>query len=214
MRRTRSGPASAGLVGSDADIACFSFDPIKNVTAGQGGAVTSADAAFLDRVRRMRNLGLERAPAGEAGDAIEVREPGWRYQMPDLMAAIGRVQLARFEAELKPVRMALAARYRQRLGDCPGITLLRSDPEVVPHIFPVRVLEGRRDALRAALREAGYETLVHYKPAHLLEAFRGPPCPVAERLYGELLTLPLHGELSREDIDGVADAISGALRAG
>jgi dTDP-4-amino-4,6-dideoxygalactose transaminase len=201
-------------VGADGDVVCFSFDPIKNITAGQGGAVVSADASFLERARRMRNLALERGPTGEIGDAIEVRDLGWRYQMPDLMAALGRVQLARLATEFAPARMALAARYRERLRGLAGVKLLESGPEVVPHIFPIRVTGGRRDALRAALREAGYESLVHYKPAHLLEQFRATGCPVAERLYGELLTLPLHCELTPADVDGVSDAIGRFLGEG
>lgn len=194
-------------VGAVGDVVCFSFDPIKNITAGQGGAVVSADAAFLERARRMRNLALERAESGQGGDAIEVRDLGWRYQMPDIMAAMGRVQLARLMPEFAPARRAMAARYRERLRAQAGVTLLESSPEVVPHIFPIRVNEGRRDALRAALLEAGYETLVHYRPAHLLERFRAGDCPVAERLYAELLTLPLHCGLAREDIEGVCDTI-------
>src|SRR5688572_13938642 len=60
-------------VGADGDVVCFSFDPIKNITSGQGGALVSADASFLERTRRMRNLALERSATGEGGDAIEVR---------------------------------------------------------------------------------------------------------------------------------------------
>lgn len=190
-------------VGARADIACFSFDPIKNITCGQGGAVVSGDAGFMARVARMRNLSIERAAAGE-GDAVEVRDLGWRYALSDLNAAIGRVQLARFEATFAPLRRALAARYRARLEGCQGLRLLQSGPGIVPHIFPVCVAGGRRDALRRELAAAGCESLVHYKPAHLLERFAGKDCPRTEMLYAELLTLPLHCSMSEGDVDRVA----------
>lgn len=198
------------LVGSFGDIACFSFDPIKNITCGQGGAVVTADASVARAAGRMRNLAIE-SIAGAAGDAIEVRGPGWRYAMSDLNAAIGRVQLARFESELKPHRQRLAARYRQRLESIPGLGLLRSEPDVVPHIFPVRVRGGRRDAARVALATAGFESVVHYKPSHLLSAFRAEDCPTAERLYRELLTLPLHAAVQIEDVDRIAAVLGDAL---
>lgn len=198
------------LVGSFGDVACFSFDPIKNISCGQGGAIATADAAVAEAARRIRNLAIERSD-GREGDAIEVRGLGWRYAMSDLNAAIGRVQLARFEKELAPHRRELVARYRERLAPFRDVTLLRSEPECVPHIFPVLVPADRREALRTGLREAGFETLVHYKPSHLLAAFRSDGCPVAERLYNELVTLPLHGAVTVEHVDRVAGTIARTL---
>lgn len=193
------------LVGSFGDVACFSFDPIKNITCGQGGAIVTGDAAVTAAARRMRNLAIE--PGGE------VRGPGWRYALSDLNAAIGRVQLGRFEQELKPRRQALVARYRERLANVRGLALLEGDPEAVQHIFPVRIEGGHRDRAQAALREAGCETLVHYRPNHQLAAFRAEGCPVADRLFGELLTLPLHPAVTADDVDRIA-AILGKTLAG
>ena len=202
---------AAGLVGAYGDVACFSFDPIKNITAGLGGAVVSADPEVIAAVRRMRALGMERTTGADGAPDMEVSGPGWRYEMSDLMAALGRAQLARFESELKPHRIALAAEYRARLAGCPHLTLMESEPGVVPHIFVVRIEAPRRAAARAALRAAGFETLVHYKPAHLLAAFRAGPFPVAERLYAEVLSLPMHGGVTREDVRRIAEVLGAAL---
>ena len=201
----------SGLVGAYGDIVCFSFDPIKNITAGHGGAVVSADAGVLAAVRRMRALGLERTTGADGLPDVEVRGPGWRFEMSDIMAALGRVQLARFESELKPHRLALAAEYRQRLAGCPGVILLESAPGVVPHIFVVRIDAPRRAAARAALRSAGFETLVHYKPAHLLAAFRAGPLPATERLYQEIVSLPIHGGVTLADVRRIAEVLAAVL---
>ena len=201
----------ARRVGSFGDVACFSFDPIKNITAGQGGAVVTGDRAVARRVATLRNLGIEASADG--GEAFEVTGIGWRYQMSDLMAAIGRAQLARFESEVKPARLALLAHYRERLAACRGVRLLAWTDGTVPHILPVRVAAGKRDAVRAALRDEGYESRVHYAPNHRLAAFAdGQPRPTCERLHAELVTLPFHAGVSHTDVDTITGVLARALR--
>lgn len=197
-------------IGSFGDVVCFSFDGIKNITSGEGGAVVSADRDVMARVRDARLLGVERDSEkryrGERSWDFEVTAQGWRYHMSDLMAAIGRVQLNRFEEDFKPHRRKLVARYREALDGISGLSLFKSDSDgVVPHIFPVRILDGRRDEVRQALEDKGIQTGIHYKPNHLLDYFGGGKAslPVAERLYGELLTLPMHPGVSDEECDCV-----------
>lgn len=206
-------------IGSFGDIVCFSFDGIKNITSGEGGAVVSADRTVTDKVRDARLLGVEhdseKRYRGERSWDFDVTEQGWRYHMSDIMAAIGRVQLRRFEAEFAPRRVELARTYRRELAGMPGLDLFDSGSEgIVPHIFPLRVLDGRRDMLRAALELAGIQTGIHYKPNHLLTRFGGgtPKLPVAERLYGELLTLPLHPQVTDTDCKEVIAVIQDTLR--
>ncbi|WP_297826996.1 DegT/DnrJ/EryC1/StrS family aminotransferase, partial [uncultured Desulfovibrio sp.] len=147
----------------------------------------------------------------------DVRRQGWRYHMSNIMAAIGRVQLSRLESEFIPARRALAAAYAEGLAHLPGVALLHADPAdfIVPHILPVRILNGRKDAVREALNREGIPTGVHYKPNHLLSFFGGGalPLPVTERLYAELLTLPLHPGLNREDVEKIRSALARALSA-
>lgn len=195
-------------VGSFGDVVCFSFDGIKNITSGEGGAVASADPEVMNRVRDARLLGVEhdseRRYRGERSWDFDVSAQGWRYHMSDLMAAIGRVQLRRFESDLAPRRRALASRYRGLLAGMPGVRLFADGGKgIVPHIFPVCVEAGRRDEVRSALGRMEVQTGVHYKPNHLLTKFGGgtPKLPVAERLHGELLTLPLHPQLQETDVE-------------
>jgi dTDP-4-amino-4,6-dideoxygalactose transaminase len=156
----------------------------------------------------------EKRYAGERSWEFEVRHQGYRYHLSNVLAAIGRVQLRRFPGELAPRRVALASLYRQLLAEVPGVRLLAADlQEIVPHIQPIRVLDGRRDGLREFLRRQGIETGIHYLPNHLLSYFGGGRLrlPVTERLYGELLSLPLHPELSEAEVRWICSEIMSFL---
>jgi dTDP-4-amino-4,6-dideoxygalactose transaminase len=205
-------------IGSFGDVVCFSFDGIKNITCGEGGAVVTRDLDLLERVQDARLLGVEkdteRRYRGERSWDFEVHDQGWRYHMSDIMAAVGRVQLQRFETEFKPKRIALAQRYRERLGSVAGLRLFAAEPgPVVPHILPVRILDDKRDRVRQALADRDIETGVHYKPNHMLARYGAGAShlPVAERLYRELLTLPLHPLVGLEDVDLVTRTVAGEL---
>lgn len=205
-------------VGSFGDLICFSFDGIKNITSGEGGAVVTADAAAAQRIRDARLLSVEndteKRYSGTRSWDFDVKRRGFRYHMSNLMAAIGRVQLTRLEPEFIPARKRLVRIYHDRFKDAPGIALLQLDiSTVVAHIYPVRVLNGRREALIAALQEKGIPTGMHYKPSHLLTLFGGGAVrlPNAEALAGELVTLPLHPGLSDDDVNYICDAALTAL---
>jgi dTDP-4-amino-4,6-dideoxygalactose transaminase len=193
------------MVGSLGDLVCFSFDPIKNITAGEGGALVTADAALADRVRAMRNLGTAIQGERFADGSADVVMTGWRFHMPDMAAAVGRVQLGRFESELKPQRLAQAAQYRRQLAGARAVTPLQGGDETVPHIMAVRVRAELRAELRQRLAAAGYETRVHYRPGHLLSAF-ADECgfPGADQLYTEVLSLPLHAGVTAADVTAIS----------
>jgi dTDP-4-amino-4,6-dideoxygalactose transaminase len=100
----------------------------------------------------------------------------------------------------------LAQKYRGAFAGTGNLQLLHGDPgPIVPHIFPIRVLNGKRDGLRQFLQDRGIESGIHYKPNHLLSFYGGgrEALPVTERLYEELLTLPLHPGLGDEEMDQV-----------
>ncbi|MCK9376407.1 MAG: DegT/DnrJ/EryC1/StrS family aminotransferase [Syntrophobacterales bacterium] len=207
-------------IGSFGDIVCFSFDGIKNITSGEGGAVVTKDPQVARRIRDARLLGVEKDTekryAGQRSWDFEVHHQGYRYHMSNVLAAIGRVQLRRFPGEFGPKRVALAGLYRQLLREAPGVCLLAADlREIVPHIQPVRVLAGRRDALREFLGSQGIETGIHYRPNHLLSFFGGGqvPLPVTEKLYGELLSLPLHPEVTEAEVRWICSRIIDFWRA-
>ena len=207
-------------IGSFGDMVCFSFDGIKNITCGEGGCLVAFDEeagqlASDARLLSVANDAQKRFTGGRSWDP-DVKRQGWRYHMSNIMAAIGRVQLARLEPEFIPARRALTAIYEQRLVDVDGLALLHTDAQdfVVRHIMPVRVLEGRKDAVKEFLAARDIPTGVHYKPNHLLSCFGGgaQSLPVTEQLYAELVTLPLHPGLSTEDVESVCDALIAALK--
>jgi len=207
------------LVGAGGDIACFSFDGVKNITSGEGGCVVTDDAAVIARVADARLLGVEKDSAarfsGQRSWDFDVTAQGWRYHMSDIMAALGRAQLARRQ-ELADRRQYLARLYLSELKGAARITpILKSVDGVIPHIFPVR-LHGvaDRDDLRRRMRDQGIETGVHYRPNHTLTLFARPdvaPLPVTDRVYPELLTLPLHPDLADDDVAYVCRALMSML---
>lgn len=207
------GTFAGAPVGSDGDIQCFSFDGIKNITAGEGGAVVTGDAALAARLRDARLLGVEKDTeqryAGKRSWDFDVKHVGFRYHMSNIMAAIGRAQLRRLP-EFAAHRRALALRYVQALAGNNLVRPLALDhARNLPHIFVVRVGNGARDALRDTLLEQGIESGIHYKPNHLLTLFYdGQPRPVAEAAYAEILTLPLHAALTDAEQDRVVAAIN------
>ena len=201
-------------------MACFSFDGIKNITCGEGGCIVTSDQAVADAARDGRLLSVEKDTekrfSGQRSWEFDVERQGWRYHMSNIMAAIGRVQLTRLDGEFAPKRRKLAELYRDRLSGVSGVELLTPEPEawIIPHIFPVRILNGRKQHVIDALDAKGIPTGQHYKPNHLLSLYGGgkPSLPVTERLHDELLTLPLHPGLSREDVEAVCAGIVEAVK--
>lgn len=196
-------------VGEIGDIVCFSFDGIKNITSGEGGAVVTSDEKVAQFVKDARLLGIhrdtEKRYKGQRSWEFDVTHQGYRYHMSNLFAAIGRVQLKRFP-EFKRIRQSLAKRYCEKLKDISYVKLLNHNyDEVVPHIFPIKIINGKRDELRQYLLSKNIECGIHYYPNHLLSFYgnRKGELPVTEKLYNQLLTLPLHPDLTEEDQDRV-----------
>jgi dTDP-4-amino-4,6-dideoxygalactose transaminase len=183
---------------------CFSLYATKNVTAGEGGVVTTDDPALAERLRRLRSHGED-----ERYESVEL---GYNYRLPETSAAIALAQLSRLE-ELTNARSANASVLSMGLK---GVWLPESplqSQEHVWHQYTIRVAHGR-DALRAHLREKGIETAVYYPktlPAQKLYRDLGydeTPFPMARRLADEVLSLPVHPSLSEEDLGQIVDAVN------
>jgi dTDP-4-amino-4,6-dideoxygalactose transaminase len=206
-------------VGSFGDIACFSFDGIKNITSGEGGCVVTDDTEVLARIRDARLLGVEqdteRRFAGQRSWEFDVTAQGWRYHMSNIMAAIGLEQLKRF-SQIAVIRQSLASLYDELLSEHPRIKLMNHDyDEVVPHIYVIRITGIQdRNALRDRLQAEGIQTGVHYQPNHRLTLYResaSAALPITEAIYPELLTLPLHADLTREQVDFICRTLKELL---
>lgn len=192
-------------VGSFGAAAAFSFYPTKNLGAlGDGGAITTNDSRLAGHARRLRN--------GGQTDRYHHEEFGVNSRLDDIQAAILRARLA-FLPEWTERRRTLARDYRARLGHSTAIAVppLFDDGHVY-HLFPVQ--SASRDAVQAALLAAGIETLIHYpipipaQPAFASE--RPADCPIATRVCGEILSLPLYPSLPAQTIDRVAAALAPA----
>ena len=207
------------LVGTAGDIVCYSFDGIKNITSGEGGAIVTADQAVTDRVKDARLLAIqkdtEKRYAGQRSWEFDVTDQGWRFHMSNLFAAIGRVQLRRFPIEFRPARVELARRYAALFSDVRDVRLLAlpyGEDAVVPFSFHAFITNGRRDAALEALLADGVECGIHYKPNHLLTKYAdGQVRPVAERLHREVLALPFHPELTLDDQQQVVQMVDRAI---
>lgn len=189
-------------VGSFGAGAAFSFYPTKNLGAlGDGGAITTSDAALADRLKRLRNGGQR--------TTYQHDEFGVNSRLDEMQAAVLRERLQRLPAWTQR-RRALAARYRTRLSGAHVHVPAELDAGHVYHLFVVRTAD--REAFRAHMTAQGVQTLVHYpkaltrQPAIASEA--PAPCPEAERAADQVCSLPLYPSLSMDDVDVVADAVS------
>lgn len=189
-------------VGSFGMAAAYSFYPTKNLGAlGDGGAITTADRQLADRLRRLRNGGQR--------DRYHHIEPGVNSRLDEIQAAILRARLP-FLRGWTLRRRELAGRYRRALVGAPVVVPPECDPGHVYHLFPVRSPDRAR--LQAHLRAAGVETLIHYPvpiPRQPALAGESPaPCPVADVVCQEILSLPLYPSMADSLMADVAGAVN------
>lgn len=187
---------------------CFSFYPVKPITTGEGGAVTTNDEGFAEEVRLLRSHGRD-----ASGQMVKL---SGNYRMTDIQAALGRSQLERCD-EMRERRLDLAWRYYARMD----WSLLSVPPCVgreAWHLFPVRIKNGKRDAVKAALNAQGIGAQVHYSPIIPLQpyyrerfGYREGMFPEAEAWASEELSLPLHARMTEADVDRVVTALKEAL---
>ena len=205
-------------VGTLADVSLFSLHPVKPVTAGEGGMITTDDAALARCLRRFRHHGIDRSHEARAAAghwAYAMVELGYNYRLSELHAALGLSQLGKLAA-FQARRQAIADRYAAALADMPGVQPLHrhSDRTHAWHLFVVQVA-GERDAWYQALQAQGIGVNVHYWPVHLHPYYRehfatGPgDCPVAEAAAERILSLPLFPRMSDVEVARVLRALAG-----
>lgn len=205
-------------VGTLGDLTCFSFDPIKNITCGEGGAVTTNDDEFATRIIHKRIIGIDNDTwsryRNERSWFYEVVTPGFRYHLANINAAIGLEQLKRME-EFRIRKVAILQNYDLAFKDVPGISMIHHDTEeTFPFFYIIRVLNGRRDALMQYLKGKDIGSGVHYIPNHIQPLFAeyATPLPISEQLYEEILTLPLYYEMTESDQEQVIQSVCSFFR--
>lgn len=200
-------------VGTLADISCFSFHPVKNMTTGEGGMCVTSDAALGGKMRHFRGHGItttahQREQMG--GWFYEMQSLGYNYRITDFQCALGSSQLTKLAGWIEQ-RNCLAACYDAAFANS-GVTPLAQKTENYNayHLYVVKHPE--RDRVFKQLRDRGIGVNVHYVPVHLHPYYQGLGyakglCPVAEKAYGEILTLPLWVGLSEENMREVVEII-------
>jgi dTDP-4-amino-4,6-dideoxygalactose transaminase len=211
----------------ESDACVFSFYATKPITTGEGGMIVTRDPEIAARARTMRTHGLSRDAFDRfskvgASWAYDVVAPGFKYNMTDVAAAVGVVQLDRAR-NLQSGRQRAAERYLKKLAglplDCPAPA--PSDSLHSWHLFPIRIHEEApitRDGLISALTEQGIGTSVHYRPLHQMTywkqrySFDPDDFVESDRYFAGAVTLPLFATMTNEEVDRVTDAVRDLLR--
>jgi dTDP-4-amino-4,6-dideoxygalactose transaminase len=216
------------MVGSEADITCFSFYANKTITTGEGGMACTPNQEYADRMRIMSLHGISRDAWSRFTAAgswyYEIIAPGFKYNLTDIAAALGIHQLRRAD-ELHSVRQELAEYYRQQFQHLDALEL----PAVMPnrihswHLFPIRLrlerLRISRDEFIRELKARGIVTSVHWLPLHMHPYYRetygykAEDLPVAASLWRELVTLPLFPGMTAQEREYVAHSVAQVLSA-
>jgi UDP-4-amino-4,6-dideoxy-N-acetyl-beta-L-altrosamine transaminase len=202
------------------EMAVFSFHPVKTLTTGEGGMVTTADPLIARRLKLMRSHGMVR-PEGADPWWYEMAEPGFNYRLPDVNCALGLSQLAKLPRFIER-RRALARRYEHVLAPLAPLVRIAARPEwsdPVLHLMSVLIdFEAAgvsRAELTAALKAKGIGSQVHYIPVHRQPYYAArygvADLPGADAWYARCLSLPLYPTMEDSDVDRVAEAVAGAL---
>jgi perosamine synthetase len=212
-------------VGGIAHMTVFSFHPVKHLTTGEGGMVTTDNPVFAETLRRFRNHGItsgarERQRDGQAH--YEMVLLGFNYRLTDIASALGLQQLTKLEQNLAR-RRQIASRYDAAFRNLPELFRPQVCDDVKPawHLYPVRLelekLSVDRDQVVRALRAENIGVNVHYIPVHLHAYYRdrfgysGGEYPVAESAYCRLISLPMFHGMNDEDVEDVIRAVEKVL---
>lgn len=203
-------------VGTFGKYGCFSFHAVKNLTMGEGGAVSINDIHDYQRARQLRWLGIDKGTWERTPDNKEywweysVNEIGLKCHLNDILAAIGIEQLKKID-RLNARRKEIAEIYRREFRSLEWLELPPADDDVYQsswHIFCAKLKRGDRNVLSQHLKANGIMTGVHYKPIHLYRCYgHQEPLPVAEAIFKRIISLPNHASLSNEDVDSVVSSV-------
>jgi UDP-4-amino-4,6-dideoxy-N-acetyl-beta-L-altrosamine transaminase len=214
--------------GRHAALACFSFHPVKTITTGEGGMVTTPDAALADRLRIFRSHGIMRDPvafetarARPEPWAYEMQALGFNYRLPDVLCALGLSQLAKL-SRFATRRRGLSFDYWRLLARYAPMVKAVAPPagcDPALHLFTVLIdfeqLGLDRGAVMGALKAKGIGSQVHYIPVHRHPYYRHRygeiDLPGADAYYARCLSLPLYPAMADSDPERVVAALAGAL---
>jgi perosamine synthetase len=214
-------------IGTLGDITCFSFYSTKTLTTGEGGMITTQDRSLAERMRILSLHGISRDAwkryTAEGTWRYDIQDLGYKYNLTDLQAAIGLVQLEKSE-QMRELRAALAERYTRELGSFEGFSTPKFPPHVKHawHLYVIqvenRVLSIGRDDVIRELKQRGISTSVHFIPLHLHSlyqrnlGYREGMFPVAEEHFASAISLPLFPGMSETEQSRVIQALHDIAR--
>lgn len=213
-------------VGGVSHMTVFSFHPVKHITTGEGGMVTTDNPEYARKLRMFRQHGIDNDPGRREVQRqwhYEMVMLGYNYRLTDISCALGLSQLGRLDGNLRR-RRAIADRYMTALREIPGVVLPTVRPRVNPawHLYPIRLESKRlsvdRAEVFAALRAENLGVNVHYIPVHVHPyyrqrfGYRGGEYPIAEEAYERLISLPIFAGMSDRDVEDVVEAVGKVLR--
>lgn len=209
--------------GATGDVICFSFDGIKNITCGEGGAVVTRDKELAHQIRVRRSLGIEkdvvlRYQGGRAWE-YDVSMQGFRYHMSNINAAIGIAQLRKF-SQIQERKQQLLACYKRAIKDLDLTNVLVMTQEAEQsdclHIMSCLLPENvNREYVRSELLKNGVESGFHYKPNHLHSFYKTDYClPHSEKLGPSLISLPFHPTVPLDGVHDLLDKLKNILSSG
>ncbi len=214
-------------VGNIGDMTCFSFHPIKNMSTGDGGMVTTNNKAFADRIMLLRLHGMSKEAwkrhTAAGSWKYDIVEPGFKYNMTDIQAALGRVQLKRLDGFIK-VRKQYAKIFDRELSKIPEITVpIHSESSGTAYnLYTIRIDTSRlsvtRDEIVELLKQEQIGVSVYYIPLYEFSYFqkhlklKSSDYPHASAVYQNMMSLPLYPKMTIKDVDRVIHTLSDIIK--
>jgi len=207
-------------VGSFADFTTLSFHPVKNITTGEGGMVMTNNIKYYDLLKKYRSHGMTRDFKNRetsGNHEYDIVMLGYNYRMTDIQAVLGISQLKKIDMFMKK-REEIKNYYLEKLKDKTNsskmqVECLNYKFNSSNHLFIIKIKNGKRDELYQKLKDNNIYCNVHYKPIYLFTyyqklGYKKGLCPIAEKVYQEILSLPIYYKLEDNEINKIIDLIS------
>jgi len=209
-------------IGSFADMTEFSFHPVKHMTTGEGGIITTNSNELYEKLKMLRNHGMDKSVkerfGPNAGYKYDVKMLGKNYRITDLQCALGLSQLKKLDSVLEK-RQEIVKKYNKEFSEIPEITIPYVKPDVKSawHLYTVLLNGIDRDKFFGSMRSKGIGVNVHYIPAYHFSYYRkfginAEGYPNTEEIFSRIITLPLYPTLSEEEIEKVIEAVKSSIK--
>lgn len=210
-------------IGSFADLTEFSFHPVKHITSGEGGAVTTNDEKLYEKLKMLRNHGMDKSIkerfGPNAGYRYDIKLLGKNYRITDFQCALGLSQLKKLDGILAK-RNDIVKAYNEEFSKIPEITIpyVKSDVKSAWHLYTI-LLDNKidRDKLFTLMRSRGIGVNVHYIPAYHFSYYKkfgisAEDYPNTEGIFSRIITLPLYPKMTKDDVGRVIESVKECIK--